>query len=68
MVAQGNGATRSAHLTLGSPAVLLKNALGFALAARSIPATHEIDLDQPCGYRSRLARPGGLGISPRARR
>jgi len=39
MVAQGNGATRTGHLTLASPAVLLKNALGFTLAASSIPAT-----------------------------
>ncbi len=39
MVAQGNGATRTGHLTLGSPAVLLKNALGFTLVAGSIPAT-----------------------------
>src|ERR1035438_1417524 len=39
MVAQGNGATRTGHLTLLSPAVLLKNALGFTLAAGSIPTT-----------------------------
>ncbi len=39
MVAQGNGATRTGHLTLLSPAVLLKNALGFTLVASSIPAT-----------------------------
>jgi ABC-type transport system involved in multi-copper enzyme maturation permease subunit len=39
MVAQGNGATRTGHITLASPAVLLKNALGFTLAASSIPAT-----------------------------
>jgi ABC-type transport system involved in multi-copper enzyme maturation permease subunit len=39
LVAQGNGATRSGHLTLASPAVLLKNALGFAVVANSIPAT-----------------------------
>ena len=39
LVAQGNGATRSGHLTLVSPAVLLKNALGFTLVAGSIPAT-----------------------------
>ncbi len=39
MVAQANGATRTGHLTLASPAVLLKNALGFALAVGSIPAT-----------------------------
>ncbi len=39
MVAQGNGATRTGHLTLASPAVLLKNALGFTLVAANIPAT-----------------------------
>ncbi len=39
MVAQGNGATRSGHITLASPAVLLKNAEGFTLVASSIPAT-----------------------------
>src|ERR1700732_1915975 len=39
MVARGNGATRSAHIALASPAVLLKNALGFTLAVGSIPAT-----------------------------
>jgi hypothetical protein len=39
MVAQGNGATRTGHLALLSPAVLLKNALGFTLVAGSIPAT-----------------------------
>jgi ABC-type transport system involved in multi-copper enzyme maturation permease subunit len=39
MVAQGNGATRTGHLTLLSPAVLFKNALGFTLVASSIPAT-----------------------------
>ena len=38
LVAQGNGATRTGHLTLMSPAVLLKNALGFTLAVGSIPA------------------------------
>jgi ABC-type transport system involved in multi-copper enzyme maturation permease subunit len=32
MVNQGNGATRTGHLALTSPAVMLKNALGFALA------------------------------------
>ena len=42
MVAQGNGATRSGHLTLASPAVLFKNALGFTLAASSIPATTKL--------------------------
>jgi ABC-type transport system involved in multi-copper enzyme maturation permease subunit len=39
MVARGNGATHTGHLALASPAVLLKNALGFALVAASIPAT-----------------------------
>jgi ABC-type transport system involved in multi-copper enzyme maturation permease subunit len=39
LVAQGNGATRTGHLTLASPAVLLKNALGFTLVANRIPAT-----------------------------
>ena len=39
MVARANGATRTGHLTLASPAVLLKNALGFALAAGSVPAS-----------------------------
>jgi hypothetical protein len=39
LVAQGNGATRTGHLTLVSPAVLLKNAFGFTLAVGSIPAT-----------------------------
>src|SRR5580692_1439001 len=39
MVAQANGATRTGRLALMSPAVLLKNALGFTLVAGSIPAT-----------------------------
>lgn len=39
LVAQSNGATRTGHLTLASPAVLLKNAFGFTLAVGSIPAT-----------------------------
>ena len=39
LVAQGNGASRTGHLTLLSPAVLLKNALGFALATGNIPAS-----------------------------
>jgi len=39
MVAQGNGAARSGHITLASPAVLLKNAHGFTIVASSIPAT-----------------------------
>lgn len=39
MVARGNGASLSGHVTLASPAVLLKNALGFALAIGSVPAT-----------------------------
>jgi hypothetical protein len=37
LVAQGNGATRTGLLTLASVGVLLKNALGFTLAASSIP-------------------------------
>ena len=37
MVAQANGATRTGHLTLMSPAVLLKNGLGFAVAVGNIP-------------------------------
>jgi len=39
LVAQGNGATRTGHLTLASPAVLLKNAFGFTLAVGTIPET-----------------------------
>jgi ABC-type transport system involved in multi-copper enzyme maturation permease subunit len=39
MVARGNGATHTGQLALASPAVLLKNALGFTLVANSIPAT-----------------------------
>ena len=39
MVGRGDGATRTGHLTLMSPAVLLKNALGFALATNRIPTT-----------------------------
>jgi len=39
MVSRGDGATRTGHLTLASPAVLLKNALGFTLAVNRIPAT-----------------------------
>ena len=39
MVARANGATRTGHLTLASPAVLLKNALGFTLVAGNVPAT-----------------------------
>ena len=39
LVGMGNGATRSGHVTLASPAVLLKNALGFTLLAGSIPVT-----------------------------
>jgi hypothetical protein len=39
MVAQQNGASRTGHVTLLSPAVLLKNALGFSLVAASVPAT-----------------------------
>jgi ABC-type transport system involved in multi-copper enzyme maturation permease subunit len=39
MVAQGRGSSRTGHLTLTSPAVLLKNALGFAVASGNIPTT-----------------------------
>src|ERR1700731_847279 len=39
LVAQGNGTTRTGHLELASPGVLLKNAFGFTLAVGSIPAT-----------------------------
>lgn len=39
MVAQGNGASRSGHLALASPAVLLKNALGFTIVAANVPAS-----------------------------
>ncbi len=42
MVARGNGATRSGHIALASPAVLLKNALGFTLAVGRIPATTKL--------------------------
>ena len=39
MVGQGNGASRTGSVTLISPAVLVKNALGFAVAVGSIPST-----------------------------
>ena len=39
MVARGYGATRMGIATLVSPAVLLKNALGFTVAVGSLPAT-----------------------------
>jgi hypothetical protein len=39
MVGQANGASRTGHITLMSPAVLLKNGLGFALAVGSVPST-----------------------------
>ena len=42
MVSQGNGASRTGHLALLSPAVLLKNALGFALGANRIPRPQPI--------------------------
>jgi hypothetical protein len=42
MVARGNGATRSGHIALASPAVLLKNALGFTLAVGRIPASTKL--------------------------
>ena len=38
MVARGNGATRIGRLALMSPAVLLKNALGFTLVTGTIPS------------------------------
>ncbi|MGH9481249.1 MAG: hypothetical protein ACRD1L_04070, partial [Terriglobales bacterium] len=38
MVAQGNGATRTGHITLASPGVLFKNGLGFTLIANRIPS------------------------------
>ncbi len=39
MVARGNGASRTGHIALASPAVLLKNALGFTMVAGSVPAS-----------------------------
>src|SRR5579872_1335343 len=39
MVARSSGDSHTGHLTLASPPALLKNALGFTLVARSIPAT-----------------------------
>jgi hypothetical protein len=39
MVSQANGASRTGHVTLASPAVLLKNALGFAVAVGNVPET-----------------------------
>lgn len=39
---QGNGDSRTGHLTLASPAVLIKNALGFAFGGRSIPSATRI--------------------------
>jgi hypothetical protein len=39
MVSQANGATRTGHVTLASPAVLLKNGLGFAIAVGNVPST-----------------------------
>jgi hypothetical protein len=39
MVAQANGASRTGHLALMSPAVLLQNALGFSLVAAFVPAS-----------------------------
>ena len=39
MVGRGNGATRMGIVTLVSPAVLLKNALGFTVAVGTLPAT-----------------------------
>jgi hypothetical protein len=39
MIAQGNGASRTGHVTLLSPAVLLKNGLQFTLVAPSVVST-----------------------------
>jgi hypothetical protein len=39
MIAQGNGASRTGHVTLLSPAVLAKNALQFTLVAGFVPTT-----------------------------
>lgn len=39
MVAQGNGASRTGHVTLLSPAVLLKNGLQFSLVAAFVPVS-----------------------------
>ena len=39
LVARGYGGTATGHLTLMSPLVLLKNGLGFTLAAGSLPVT-----------------------------
>ena len=36
MAATGNGASRMGHITLISPAVLLKNALGFSFSTRTV--------------------------------
>ena len=39
LTAQGNGASSSGHVALASPAVLIKNGLGFALAIGIVPST-----------------------------
>jgi len=39
LVAQNNGASNTARVALASPAVLLKNALGFAIVAPSVPSS-----------------------------
>ncbi len=39
MIAQGNGASRTGHVTLLSPVVLVKNGLQFTLVAAFVPAT-----------------------------
>lgn len=39
MVAQGNGAGHTGRVTLISPAVLVKNALGFSVVAANVPST-----------------------------
>src|SRR5262249_56216154 len=38
-VGRGNGGSRRGYIAVVSPAVLLKNALGFTLVAGSIPST-----------------------------
>src|SRR6202030_338153 len=42
LVAQGNGAGRLGSITLASPAVLVKNALGFTVAVGFIPVTRAL--------------------------
>jgi hypothetical protein len=68
MVSLGNGATRTGHLTLMSPAVLLKNALGFVLGNQPHSRNHHAHLDQPGGCGGRRAGAGSMGLSARAGR